>query len=180
MTSTTSAEHVFQFLELADAANIRIVIDGGWGVDALLQEQTRPHSDLDVILDVNDSLELKRLCLRNGYSELPDGTSSNYLLKDASGGRIDVHAITFDDRGFGVFQFPDGRRWPFPRSAFQGEGSIADRTVICLSPDAQVQCHGQGYTPTPKDIEDMRKIQEKFGVVLPISLCRQEERREEN
>jgi len=174
MTSTTTAERVIQFLELADAANIRVWIDGGWGIDALLEEQTRLHSDLDIILDANDSLELKRLCLGNGYSELPDGTASNYVLTDASGSRIDVHAITFDNRGFGVFQHPDGRRWPFPQPAFQGEGSIAGRTVRCLSPDAQVQCHGQGYVPTPKDIDDMQRLQEKFGVVLPLALCRQE------
>jgi len=44
--------------------------------------------------------------------------------------------------------------------------------VLCLSPDAQVQCHGQGYAPTETDLRDMALLQERFGVVLPLSLCR--------
>ena len=26
-------------------------VDGGWGVDALLERQTRDHSDLDLVID---------------------------------------------------------------------------------------------------------------------------------
>jgi lincosamide nucleotidyltransferase A/C/D/E len=33
---------------------INIWIDGGWGVDALLGAQTRPHKDLDIAIEERD------------------------------------------------------------------------------------------------------------------------------
>jgi len=33
------------------ALGIEIWLDGGWGVDALLGEQTRPHKDLDIVVE---------------------------------------------------------------------------------------------------------------------------------
>jgi hypothetical protein len=43
----------------------------------------------------------------------------------------------------------------------------------CLSPEAQVQCHAQGYTPDEADLQDMKLLQDRFGVVLPLALCQQ-------
>ena len=36
---------------LADSG-CRAWVHGGWGVDALLREQTRPHDDLDLVVEV--------------------------------------------------------------------------------------------------------------------------------
>lgn len=33
---------------------VQIWLDGGWGIDALLQQQTRPHKDLDVLVQLAD------------------------------------------------------------------------------------------------------------------------------
>ena len=101
------------------------------------------------------------------------------MLADERGREVDVHAIQFDSRGRGVFALPDGRRWPFPPSAFAGRGRVGARSVRCLSAEAQVQCHGQGYAPTEKDLADMERLQERFGVVLPLALCRQAQPRAE-
>ena len=35
-------------------ARIRVWLDGGWGVDALLGRETRPHHDVDIIVSVSD------------------------------------------------------------------------------------------------------------------------------
>lgn len=83
-----------------------------------------------------------------------------------------MHAIAFDARGYGSFALPDGGRWPFPPSAFAGLGRVAGREVSCLSAEAQVMCHAQGYEPKEKDLHDMQWLQERFGVVLPIALGR--------
>ncbi len=72
---------------------------------------------------------------------------SFFVSADLLGREVDVHAITFDDRGYGLFQLSDGRQWPFPPSAFRGQGRIAGREVRCLSAEAQVQCHAQGVRP---------------------------------
>jgi hypothetical protein len=82
-----------------------------------------------------------------------------------------AHGVRFDARGYGRFLLPDGREWPFPPPAFAGRGTVGGRPVWCLSPEAQVQCHGQGYVPTAKDLADMARLQARFEVVLPLSLC---------
>ena len=39
--------------------SINIWVDGGWGVDALLGEQTRPHKDLDIAIQQRDIPRLR-------------------------------------------------------------------------------------------------------------------------
>ena len=48
----TTLGDVLSVLRLADRAGVRLWIDGGWGVDALLGGQTREHGDLDVAIEV--------------------------------------------------------------------------------------------------------------------------------
>jgi hypothetical protein len=38
------ANEVLAFVRLLEQNHINIILDGGWGVDALLGRQTRPHS----------------------------------------------------------------------------------------------------------------------------------------
>lgn len=76
---------------------------------------------------------------------LDGGSAANFILADKHGREIDVHPIEFDPRGYGSFALSDGRRWPFPPAAFAGQGRVGHLRVRCLSADAQVQCHGQGY-----------------------------------
>ncbi|MHA1547625.1 MAG: nucleotidyltransferase domain-containing protein, partial [Alphaproteobacteria bacterium] len=40
---------------------IKVWIDGGWGVDALLGEQTRPHGDLDLVVQERDLVRLVKI-----------------------------------------------------------------------------------------------------------------------
>jgi lincosamide nucleotidyltransferase A/C/D/E len=160
------AASVLEILAALDGA------DGGWGVDALLGEETRPHGDLDLILSAADTAALRRGLAALGFAERSGGSATNFVLADARGREIDVHAVEFDARGYGAFALPDGGRWPFPPSAFAGRGRVGGRAVRCLSAEAQVQCHGQGYEPTEKDLSDMQRLQDRFGVVLPLALCR--------
>lgn len=171
------AAAVLEILATLNKASLRVWLDGGWGVDALLGEQTRDHGDLDIILNSRDVPKLREALRALAFEVKPGGTPSNFILTDGCGREVDVHPIVFDPRGYGVFQLPDGRRWPFPPAAFAGEGRIGEHRVRCLSADAQVQCHGQGYEPTENDLLDMARLQERFGVVLPVSLCRQQNRR---
>ncbi len=41
---------VLQIITWLETAGIPIWLDGGWGVDALVGRQTRPHDDLDVVI----------------------------------------------------------------------------------------------------------------------------------
>ncbi len=168
-----TADAVLEFLSLMEVSAIDVCLDGGWGIDALLGEQTREHGDLDVILRVEDLPRLVAAARAAGYAPQPGGTETSLVLKDERGHEVDAHAIAFDGQGFGVFALPDGRKWPFPPSAFQGRGRVQGKEVRCLSPEAQVQCHAQGYTPDEADLQDMKLLQDRFGVVLPLALCQQ-------
>jgi lincosamide nucleotidyltransferase A/C/D/E len=46
-----------------EVSGVEIWIDGGWGVDALLGEQTRPHRDLDIAIQKKHLPQLQR-CTR--------------------------------------------------------------------------------------------------------------------
>lgn len=168
-------EQVIAFTKLVQGFSIPIWIDGGWGVDALLCNQTRSHSDLDIIININDLTQLKEILISNQFELCLEPDCTGIAFNSKSGLAVDVHCVRFDKRGFGIFDLPDGREWPLPPSAFQGSGNIGGMLVNCLSPDAQVQCHGQGYQPTEKDLADMEALQNQFGVVLPLALCRQRE-----
>jgi lincosamide nucleotidyltransferase A/C/D/E len=168
-----TSDAVVEFLDLMEASSINVWLDGGWGIDALLGEQTREHRDLDIIIGREELPRLVAVTGAAGYARQPGGTETNFVLKTESSHEVDVHAIAFDERGFGVFALPDGRKWPFPPSAFLGRGRIQGKDVRCLSPEAQVQCHAQGYEPDEDDLHDMKLLQDRFGVVLPLALCQQ-------
>jgi len=46
-----SAKDVVELYKYLARNNRKIWLDGGWGVDALLGQQTRLHSDLDIIIE---------------------------------------------------------------------------------------------------------------------------------
>lgn len=168
-----SGDEVVRVLDQIAQAGVQVWVDGGWGVEALLGEEFRTHSDLDLIVDCNDLERLIAALATLDYAVQLDGEATNPVLVNRSGRKVDVHAIEFDVRGYGVFKLPDGRCWSLPPSAFRGQGSIRGRRVCCWSAEAQVQCHGQGYLPTEKDLSDMERLQRRFEVVLPLQLCRQ-------
>jgi lincosamide nucleotidyltransferase A/C/D/E len=43
-------DDVLDVLDRLNAAGIEWWVDGGWGVDALLGEETRTHNDLDLVI----------------------------------------------------------------------------------------------------------------------------------
>lgn len=49
-----TAADVVAFLALMDASAVRVWLDGGWAVDALLGRQTRRHDDLDIVIEALD------------------------------------------------------------------------------------------------------------------------------
>ena len=55
-----AADVISLYTEL-EKLGITIWIDGGWGVDALLGEQTRPHHDLDITILQKDVPKLRQL-----------------------------------------------------------------------------------------------------------------------
>jgi lincosamide nucleotidyltransferase A/C/D/E len=140
-------------------------LDGGWGVDALLGEQTREHDDLDLVVAEEDVVAAGRALTTAGYA-YAEGAPVKPVYRDAAGRQVDLHPVAFDEQGDGVQTLPDGRTWPYPAAGFAGRGTVAGREVHCLTPEVQVLTHA-GYELDADDIRDLRALRERFGVELP-------------
>ena len=168
MTSSSLVE----LLRLFESNTILVWLDGGWGVDALLQTQTRAHKDVDIIVSVSDVPKLQELLGMKGFSVQEGEPPNSFVLANGVGLEVDVHAVKFDDDGNGVYQMQNGEDWIYPAEGFSGRGTIRGMSVKCLSPIAQVLCHAHGYIPGESDFCDMELLAEKFGVELPSQLRR--------
>lgn len=153
---------------------IPVWLSGGWGIDALLRRQTRPHKDLDVIILLDDVVRLRALLQSEGY-ELKEIWSENrqaanrqgvetataFVLQDAAGRELDVHAMRLDSQGNGIPAWEAGEL-VFRREDIAGIGVIAGYTVPCLSAAMQLRCH-TGYALPDKQISDLQLLHENYG-----------------
>jgi lincosamide nucleotidyltransferase A/C/D/E len=151
---------------LADSG-IEFWLDGGWGVDALVGTQTRPHKDVDLIVPVEDVPRVQEVLGARGFTCRRGSPPDSFVLADDGGLEVDIHAVVFNGSGAGVYRMENGRDWIYPAEGFSGRGVVGGLNVHCLSPKAQVLCHVEGYIPVEKDFRDMELLHARFGVKLP-------------
>jgi lincosamide nucleotidyltransferase A/C/D/E len=146
---------------------VAIWIDGGWGVDALLGEQSRSHQDLDIAIEEKDVPKLKEMLCGRGYKEIKmeHARAWNFVLGDEYSREIDVHVIVFDSQGNGIYG-PKENGEMYPAASLTGTGLIEGRTVRCISPEWVVKFHS-GYELKDKDFRDVYALCTKFGIDLP-------------
>ena len=156
------ASEVIAIVQLLNQSDIRVCVDGGWGVDALLGEQTRPHSDLDIAVQHKDVPQVRALLAGRGYQDVPrdDSWECNFVLGNARGYQVDIHSYTFDAQGRLVY----GVAYPF--DSLNGSGSIAGEFVKCITPEWLVKFH-TGYPLDKVDYQDVRRLCQRFGIKIP-------------
>jgi lincosamide nucleotidyltransferase A/C/D/E len=149
-------------LQLMEHHGLEIYVDGGWAVDALMGEQTRPHDDLDIALPHDSVPALRALLATRGFQEVarPDSWECNFVLGDQSGARVDVHSYRLDESGNPIHGIP------YRSEHFTGRGSIADYPVRCIAPEWLVQFH-TGYEADENDHHDVQLLCQRFGIELP-------------
>jgi|SRR5438309_6283659 len=149
-------------------AGIRIWLDGGWGVDALIGEETRPHGDLDAVVELEKIASIIATLASVGFRVEVDDRPTRLVLAASDGRQIDFHPIVFDEDGNGrqIGAAPNGGDAIYPAEGLTGRGSVGTRTVRCLTPDLQLK-HHQGYVPTAKDRHNVRLLCERFGLEPP-------------
>ncbi len=157
-----SADAVVQLLQLFAQHGIEVVVDGGWGVDALLGQQTRFHADLDIALEHKAVPKLRALLEARGYKDVPrdDTRDCNFVMGDEQGHEVDFHSYTFDAQGTLVF----GVEYPF--DSLTGMGAIQGYAVKCISAKWMVTFHA-GYELDENDYQDVSALCERFGIALP-------------
>jgi lincosamide nucleotidyltransferase A/C/D/E len=161
-----TADDVVEIVACLERATVTAWLDGGWGVDALLGEETRPHDDLDVVMALDDGEIACRALAALGFVLLEDERPTRFVLRDPTDRRIDVHTVTFDDEGGGIQVLQDGTPWRYPPEGFAGAGLVAGRPVRCLTAEVQLLCH-LGYDPDATDRQDMSRLAARFGLTLP-------------
>ena len=173
------AEDVIHICQNLAANSIQVWLTGGWGIDALLQEQTRAHKDLDIIVLVDDIVRMRGLLGHAGYG-LKEIWSENtwvvdshgteiptaFVLQDSEGREVDAHAMRLDDRGNGVPAWENEEGLVFERQDLAGEGMIAGFAVQCITPESQMLCH-TGYELPDKQLRDLELLHERLGVEYP-------------
>jgi lincosamide nucleotidyltransferase A/C/D/E len=161
------SKDVISFYTQLENLGIEIWINGGWGVDALIGEQTRSHADLDIFIEEKDVPKLQELLEAEGYKEikLEIARPHNFVLGDEAGREIDVHVITFDDKGHIIYG-PVENGEIYPPDLFSGIGVINGKTIKCISLEWTVKWH-TGYTPREHDFKDVSALCRKFGIDYP-------------
>lgn len=152
-------QDVIDIYRLLEKNGITLWIDGGWGVDALLEKQTRPHEDLDIAIQWKDIPKLREVLAQLGYKQMKEDSKWNFVLKNDIGHEVDVHAFIFDNKGNVV----EGIK--YPKESLTGTGKIDGQIVKCISPEYMVKFHS-GYKLTEKDFQDVSALCEKFGIAL--------------
>jgi lincosamide nucleotidyltransferase A/C/D/E len=148
---------------------ITVWIDGGWGIDALVGEQTRSHDDLDLVV-AQDTLAaaasaLRALDYRHDATAEP-GLPARMVLVAPDRRQIDLHPVVLDAHGNGWQPLGDGAWGGYSAEGLAGTGSIGRRRVRCLSPELQLR-HHLGYAPDSNDRHDLRLLARHFGLALP-------------
>lgn len=160
-------EDAAALLGLFEQHGLVVWVDGGWAVDAILGEETRPHGDLDVVVQEKDLEALTNLLDRGGYRpQVRNDTSPwNFVLGDAKGREVDVHVVRLDAAGDGIYGPPE-RKVSYPADALTGRGVIGGVPVRCISAEWLVQFH-VGYAFDDQDVADVLALHWRLGVPLP-------------
>ncbi|MFJ8043313.1 nucleotidyltransferase domain-containing protein [Kitasatospora sp. NPDC096147] len=157
------AEEVLSVLAVLRRAEVEVWIGGGWGVDALVGEQTREHHDLDLMHRQEQEPALLSALAEAGFAETLDWRPVRFVVTAPDGREVDLHPLVFTDDGSAVQASPDpDAPFRYPAAAFV-TGTIAGGTVPCLSADQQVSFH-QGYEPRDRDLHDMAQLRRVFGI----------------
>src|SRR5512144_1971459 len=117
-----NAEDVVEFYKLLLEHGVQLCIDGGWGVDALLEQQTRHHKDLDAFVAFDDLPMLTSVLSQHGFrlkeiwsenrwrkhnghvplierDESSDEVATAFVLKDTQGREMDIHVMYINEDG---------------------------------------------------------------------------------
>lgn len=163
-----TAGAVVQVYQEMLAKGVTLWLDGGWGVDALLEKQTRNHGDLDIVIQKKDVATLTGYLVDKGYWQIRRGdtTAHNFMFGNADAQFIDFHVIELAENGDGIYG-PKEAGVFFPADSLTGEGRVNELTVRCIAPEWVVKFHNSGYPLRDKDVHDVLAVCQKFGLPVP-------------
>jgi lincosamide nucleotidyltransferase A/C/D/E len=158
-----TAEDVLSVLGRLRQAEVDVWIGGGWGIDALIGEQTREHRDLDLMHRADQEATVMAVVADAGFRQSLDWRPIRFVVTSPDDHEIDFHPLVFADDGSATQASTEPERpFVYPPSCFV-TGTINATTVACLSAEQQVYFH-RGYEPTDRDRRDMAHLRRVFGI----------------
>jgi protein-S-isoprenylcysteine O-methyltransferase Ste14 len=145
---------LLRVLDVIESIGCPFWLEGGWGIDALVGQQTRDHRDVDIDFDATREKELIEAFEMLGYREILDERPTRIELVAADGRCVDLHPL--HPSGDARQQAPDGSWWHFRREWFT-TGSIESRPVPCYTTEGQRYFHS-GYELRDVDVHDLATL----------------------
>src|SRR5439155_16292957 len=166
------AELVSPVMKTLDEAGIRAWLAGGWGIDALLGEETRRHLDLDIAFleeGHSESRAVDALHARGFQFVKREANPGRWLgerivLSDDAGHLLELLPISLSE-GSVVVQAGE-ETLTFAASEAFTTGTVDGETVPCLSASLQATLH-HGYESTENDRRDMALLCARFNLPPP-------------
>ena len=156
-----SAVDVLELLDELSSRDVTAWLDGGWGVDALLREQTREHDDVDLVLVREDLDTVRALLDEQGFAVERDWLPTALALRHPDGRAVDLHPVDPTADGGGVqVVLPEGQ----PLRPTRHRDHRGPLGAVLLGGDPEVHL---GYEPDENDRADLARLSERFGISWP-------------
>jgi lincosamide nucleotidyltransferase A/C/D/E len=162
-----TAADVHDVLDALAAIDVRV--DGGWGIDALVGEQTREHGDLDLTAPRGELGRIEVALSERGYvldGSVRPGPPARFVFRSGPGRQVDVHPLEFDARGNGWQRLGASAWGLYPVEGLGGSGRIGGRPVRCITPELQLRFY-LGWEWGEKAEHDVRLLGRLFGLPVP-------------
>lgn len=153
-------EDVIEVLAALESGGIAYWVDGGWGIDALVGQQTRTHRDLDLGVRLDDVAKIETLLPR--FQRVSEEEWPGFLLlKDERGRAVDLLLVERGEGGQLWQQLAAGRRIHHAESETRASGHIGGRPVQCASVALQREHHDHPDA-TDQDRVDIKVLERKL------------------
>lgn len=168
------------FLNLCKEKNIETWLMGGWGLDFLLSNETRSHSDIDLIVARKDYFPLSEIIIN--FADLVTQNSEQKIKFFKNGIGFDLcFFFKIDQQYYLDLDEQDSMVYPMPRNSFSKNNfsKLSGIEAVTISWEAQyVAKKGYFYYSNKplreKDKQDLRMIEnnlseslDKLDLLLP-------------
>ncbi len=153
-------------VRLLASGGVETWVGGGWGIDALVGEQTRPHRDLDLAVRTEDEDRALSVLVHAGFAITEDQRPTRVVVADGDGRTVDLHPVALRPDGSAVQAGFAGTTFTYPPGSLSCRGRIDGLDVACCCADLQLAFH-LGYEPQDRDRHDMQVLHDRLGVALP-------------
>ncbi len=171
-----TASQVCSTMDALMSVDLEVYLAGGWGIDALLGHESRPHHDIDIAVAVHDNTDMKSLrknsttaLERIGFHHIRDlefphlAMPLRWMFEGSDGVHVDLLPVKVG----GLPLWPPATEGGTGQDELRcAEGMVSGRRFPCLSAEAQLGLH-DGYPLRPVDLQDVGLLCSHVDLPLP-------------